>query len=164
MTLPASGKIDMAAVRAEVGIGGAVSLGDDPVRSLAAVLAGEIALADLYGKTGSGGASTLAVVVTDGFAQGQATGAPFTAEAFPEVAVTGGTAPLSFLWTVATQSDSRFTLDFADQATCRVSHDIGRYGYIGGCTLTCVISDAAGHQATAEGVAANFEFQQEIPM
>lgn len=161
MTLPATGSISMAAVRAEIATGGPVSLGADAVRALAGVPAGAISLADLHGKSGAATASMTAVA-SDDIASGPTTGVAFTAYAHPSVVESGGTPPYSRNWTIATQTDSGFTLTGADQATCTVTHTIGKYGYVGQCTLTCVSSDSKGQQVVNQGIVAGFDYQQDI--
>jgi len=51
MALPSSGPISLAQVRAELGVGGAISLGAANVRGLAGVGSGPISLAHLRGKS-----------------------------------------------------------------------------------------------------------------
>lgn len=161
--LPPSGQIDMGKVRAEVATGGPVSLGDPLVRALAGVPDGDIALSDLYGKSGTPATGFTATPSGDEVA-GPVTGATFIASAFPSVVEASGTPPYAHQWSIAVQSDAGFTLSNADQATCEVTHRIGKYGYVGQCSLTCVSSDATGQQVTNTGVVASFNFQQDIPV
>jgi hypothetical protein len=160
MTLPTSGPISMVQVRAEAGVGGAISLDQAEVRTLAAVASGVISMSDLRGKTGPGAAGTMVVTATGAESIGQATGTVFTAYASPSVTVTGETAPLSHLWTIATQSGGGFVLENANLAECLVSHLIGKYGYIGSCTMSCTVSDGAGHTDTKTGIPVEFDYQQ----
>jgi hypothetical protein len=51
MTLPSSGVISLAAIRAELGLSGTISLGDTAVRTLLGKLSGAISLSDGYGKS-----------------------------------------------------------------------------------------------------------------
>lgn len=161
--LPASGQIDMGKVRAEVATGGAVSLGDAPVRALAGVPDGDISLSDLYDKAGTP-ASGFTATPQDGEASGVATGTTFIASVSPSVAEGNGTPPYARQWSIAVQDDAAFVLKDADQAACTVEHRIGKYGYVGQCSLTCVSSDAAGQQVTNTGITALFNFQQDIPL
>jgi hypothetical protein len=160
MTLPTSGPISLVQVRAELGTGGPISLDQPDVRALAGVDTGAIGLLDLRGKTGPGSGAAMTVTATDGADTGEAPGSAFTAYAYPSVSVAGGTAPFTYTWTIATQDDDGFTLSSADVATCEVSHRIGKYGYIGQCTLSCLVSDNAGNTQTASGVVAYFDYQQ----
>lgn len=161
---PLSGQISMAQVRAEIGRAGAVSLNDDDVRTLAGVPPGEIGLDDLYGKSGPGSASTLAATGVSAYDMGQANGAgSFTAYATPAIETTGGTDPKAYLWSITVQDDDGFILADATAQTCTVSHSIGKYGYQGGCSLSCQVSDAAGGYVLVEGVRAEFDYQYGVP-
>lgn len=160
MTTPTAGAIGMAQVRVERGTAGTISLNESAVRSLAGVPSGTISLSNLYNKTGVGSSPPLAVTAFDGIAAGDAPPAVFTATVNPRVTVTGGTTPYSYQWTISIQSDSGFTLASPTAAICSVSHQIGRYGYVGECTLTCVVSDASGKQLEKTGIVASFDFQQ----
>lgn len=161
--LPASGQIDMGKVRAEVATGGPVGLGDAAVRALAGVPSGEIGLDDLYNKAGTP-ATGFTATPQDGEASGPATGTTFITSVYPSVLEANGTPPYARQWSISVQDDAGFVLKDADQATCTVEHRIGKYGYVGQCSLTCVSSDAAGQQVTNTGIVALFNFQQDIPM
>ena len=160
MTLPSTGPISMMQVRAEVGAAGAVSLGQTSVRNLAGIASGAIGMASLRGKTGAGSSAAFSVTSTDGSASDYSTGTVFTAHAYPSVSVTGGTAPLSYQWAITVQQDSGFTLANANAATCDVAHQIGKYGYIGDCTLSCRISDSGGNTVEKTGIVASFSYEQ----
>lgn len=160
MTLPTTGPISLAQIRAELGIGGVISLSRSEVRNLAGIATGTIGMASLRGKTGPGSGPAFSVMASNGAAFGDATGAQFTAHATPSVAASGGTAPFSYVWTIAIQDDSGFAVTSANAATCDVSHTIGKYGYIGECTLTCIVNDNAGNTVTKTGILASFSYEQ----
>ena len=160
MTLPTTGPISAMQVRAELGVGGEISLGQAEVRDLAEVPTGPVSFADLRGKTGPQPPSTLTATGNSDTATGDATGVSFTAYAYPSVTITGGTAPYTVRVSIATQKDGGFSLSGEETATPTVAHQIGRFGYIGQCTLTFVVSDSAGGTVTLQGVVAGFDFKQ----
>lgn len=163
MTLPTGGAISMAGIRAELGVGGPVDLNRSDVRGLAGVSSGAIALSDFYGKTGPANPDEMTVTGSGAAKVGQANGiTAFTAQAYPDVSVTGGLAPFTYAWTITVQDDNGFTLSNANQATCTVSHSIGKYGYIGQCSLSCSVSDSAGQTKTVSGLVAYFDYQYGI--
>lgn len=158
--LPASGTISMMQVRAEAGTGGEISLDQAGVRSLAGIPtpSSVISMNDLHGKVGLGPTGPMTVTGNNDEIVDYATGLPFTATLSPSVSVAGGTAPLSFRWVIAIGSS--FTLADATLPACRVSHVIGKYGYIGTCTLTCTVSDSGGNTVEKTGITASFDYQQ----
>lgn len=160
MTLPTTGPISAMQVRAELGVAGAISLGQLDVRTLAGVPSGPISFADLRGKTGPQPPSNLAATAVSDTATGTAPGSTFTATARPKALISGGTAPYITTVSIATQDDTGFVLSNADTSTPTVTHSIGKYGYIGQCTLNFVISDNAGASVELKGVVAGFNFKQ----
>lgn len=160
MTTPSTGAISLGQVRAENGTPGAVGLNDSMVRALAGIDTGSISLSDLYGKTGASG-PTPVVVGLDDLASDTVTGVQFQARCYPAVNVSAGTPPYAYQWSITTQSDAGFSLLAATSDICEVRHIVGKYGYVGGCTLTCVVSDSKGQSATKTGIRADFDFQQD---
>lgn len=159
MTLPAGGEISMAGVRFERGVGGPVDLNSADVRALAGVPAGVISLTDFYGKSGPGSQNPMSIKGVGDTARGDANGDTFTAAAYPQILITGGNAPFSIQWSIATVDREGYTLSNATAAMCSVDHIIGKYGFIGTCTLSCTVSDSKGQTATATGIVAAFDYQ-----
>lgn len=164
MTTPASGTISLGNVRAEIGVGGPIGLTDGNVRTLSGVSSGPVALSDCYNKTGAGGGGGGFVATgNSASAVGVAPGAQFTKSVSPSVTSTGGSGTgKTYLWSIATQDDANFVLTNSTSQTCTVSHIIGKYGYIGGCTLNCAVGDDAGNSANVTGVMADFDFESAI--
>lgn len=164
MTTPLSGQISIGNCRAEIGIGGPLGLLDGAMRTLSGVSSGPVSLTDCYNKTGAGGGGGGFVATGHGDAAvGIATGSQFTESVFPSVSVVGGSGTgRTYLWSIATQTTTGFTLTNATSATCTVSHVIGKYGFVGSCTLNCACADDAGNSANVTGVAADFDYESTL--
>lgn len=164
MTTPASGTISLGNVRAEIGVGGPIGLTDGSVRTLSGVSSGPVSLSNCYGKTGAGGGGGGFVATGHGDSViGTVTGSQFTKAVHPYVTTMGGSGTgKTYLWSIATQDDGLFVLSDSTSATCTVSHIIGKYGYIGGCTLNCAVGDDAGNSANVTGVTADFDYESTL--
>jgi len=166
MTLPNSGPISLFAVRAEIGSSGAIGLGDGNVRTLAGVASGSISISSCYGKTGAGGggggSGPFSATETDGASSGIANGhTSFTATVHPFVTASGGLAPYSYQWSIIIQDDAGFSLSNSTSSACSVSHTIGRFGYVGECTVQCVVGDSTGHSVTVNAIA-SFDYESDV--
>lgn len=164
MTTPASGTISLGNVRAEIGIGGPIGLTDGSVRTLSGVSSGPVSLSNCYNKTGAGGGGGGFVATGhNANSTGVTTGSQFTRSVNPYVTVTGGSGTgRTYLWSIATQDDGNFVLTDSTLAACTVSHLIGKYGYIGKCTLNCACADDAGNSANVTGVQVIFDYEASL--
>jgi hypothetical protein len=138
VTLPASGTISLSQVSVELGRAATAttSLGETAVRNMAGVASGAIGMSNLHGKSAM---SAVGVPDTGSYSSAGAGG---TATADPSVTVTGGVAPITYLWSFTSNPDG-CSLANATSQTCQVSKAYAAEA--NGETvpvLQCVITDA----------------------
>ena len=138
MTLPASGTISLSQVSVELGRAATAttSLGETATRNIAGIPSGAISMSNLHGKSAM---SATGVSDTKSYSS---VGAGGTAFANPSVTVTGGVAPITYLWSFTSNPDG-CTLTNATLQTCEVSKAYAAEANGSAlATLQCVVTDA----------------------
>lgn len=160
MTLPASGAISLTDVMTELRIvtpsrAYPISLGDTDVRALAGVPSGAISLTNLYGKSAYIALSAVSSNDAQSFFSGSGAG---VATCSPSVAVSGGTAPYTYLWSL-TSNPNGCALGSATSAACTVSKAFGlNTTGSASAVLQCVITDNVGATITKTGITAALDW------
>lgn len=153
MTLPVSGAMGLLDVLAELKLANPgrslpISLGDTDVRALAGKPSGAIALSDLRGKSAQ--PALAAYTVSDFGQQYDSTLSGGDARTFPRVAVTAGTAPYTYSWSLRAGSDPNVVIRL-DGTTANPT--IGRTFFrkasgVYDVLVDCRVRDAAGGDIT----------------
>ena len=141
MTLPASGAISTAAVRAELGGSGPVTIPSAEVRTLTGVASGPVTLpGNFYGK--SGGGSYAATASPSGVSKSGA-GAITT----PSVtcSVSGGVGPFTYAW-AKVSGDDGITINSPTSASTSFSGDPSSGASIS-ATYQCTVTDTGAGNA-----------------
>lgn len=159
MTLPASGPITIGMVAAELGISLPLSLGDPRVRALAGGPSGPISLGQLRGKS----TYTPMTVTANGASNSvNSAGGAGTIQAFPSVAVSGGSGGKSYAWEVVSSTNSP-VVNGLNTASPQVSKSYAQNANgSASARMRCAVTDATGATVLSNTVDVTLEWQGDV--
>lgn len=156
MTLPSSGPISMAMVSNELGISlTGLSLNDPRVRNLAGRPSGPIGFSELRGKSAYTPMSGVGVDAEGVWPSNN--GRAFTAIVYPQVTISGGTAPYTYSWVLTTSAGANIAN--ATSAYPSVTYRFGKYAEQ--MTIIalaqCRVTDSTGQTITISDIYCTFD-------
>lgn len=156
MTLPSSGPISMAMIANELGISAsALSLNDSRVRNLAGRPSGPIGFSDLHGKSAYTPMSGVGVDSEGVWPSNN--GQAFTAIVYPQVSISGGTAPYTYSWAFTTSAGAALVNPTSayPSVTYRFSRFAGAVTIV--VVVQCLVTDSTGRTLLISNIYCTFE-------